>query len=533
MSLPERLLLGPGPSNAYPEVLAALGQPLLGHLDPEFLRILDETSDRLRTAFRTTNALTLPISGTGSAGMEACFVNLVEPGDTVIVGVNGVFGERMCEVARRCGAEVIRVEAAWGEPIDPQALLDALAAAPHARLVAVVHAETSTGVRSDIAPLRALQDTDTLLLVDTVTGLAGIPVEIDAWGVDACYSGTQKCLGVPPGLAPVTFSDRALERIRTRTTPPQSWYLDLGLIGDYVGAARKYHHTAPVAMVVALHAGLGVLLDEGLETGGATRGQDGIHPIRPEPLHPGRRLGRQPRLVRRDPRLDVGPIGFGEAGAASAEQGLDGGGAEPGKRGRPRRVHSFGQGKRPAGLDPRQRKPGDFLARDPQVAGREREILGFGSIEGGQGAAIEGRQPAADEIVVDLRPHGRDRRGGGARRRSGRSGFTGPGVPGRKGRQLSVESRALLARDTRRAAAVRRAAETGDDVADQLPGLLILGRFRRDHAVAVERISGQELRRITRLGHRDRPGVRSPKSRKDLAGAVGDGPALRGVGIEG
>ena len=236
--MPDRLLLGPGPSNAYPEVLAALGQPLLGHLDPEFLRILDETSDRLRAAFRTTNALTLPISGTGSAGMEACFVNLVEPGDTVIVGVNGVFGERMCEVARRSGAEVIRVEAAWGEPVDPQALLEARTAAPHARLVAVVHAETSTGVRSDIAPLRALQDTDTLLLVDTVTGLAGIPVEIDAWGVDACYSGTQKCLGVPPGLAPVTFSDRALERIRTRTTPPQSWYLDLGLIGDYVGAAQ-------------------------------------------------------------------------------------------------------------------------------------------------------------------------------------------------------------------------------------------------------------------------------------------------------
>ena len=265
MSIPDRLLLGPGPSNAYPEVLAALGRPLVGHLDPEFLRILDETSDRLRTVFRTANALTLPISGTGSAGMEACFVNLVEPGDTVIVGVNGVFGERMCEVARRCGAEVIRVEAAWGEPIDPQALLDAHAVAPHARLVAVVHAETSTGVRSDIAPLRALRDTDTLLLVDTVTGLAGIPVEIDAWGVDACYSGTQKCLGVPPGLAPVTFSDRAVERIRSRATPPQSWYLDLGLIGDYVGAARKYHHTAPIPMVVALHAGLGVLLDEGLE----------------------------------------------------------------------------------------------------------------------------------------------------------------------------------------------------------------------------------------------------------------------------
>jgi alanine-glyoxylate transaminase/serine-glyoxylate transaminase/serine-pyruvate transaminase len=265
MSIPERLLLGPGPSNAYPEVLAALARPVLGHLDPEFLVILDETCARLRRVFRTANARTLPISGTGSAGMEACFVNLVEPGDTVIVGVNGVFGERMCEVARRGGAEVIRVEAAWGEPVDPESLLDAQRAAPHARLVAVVHAETSTGVRSDIEPLRALQDTDTLLLVDTVTGLAGIPVEVDAWGVDACYSGTQKCLGVPPGLAPVTFSERALERVRTRSVAPQSWYLDLGLIGDYVGAARRYHHTAPTSMVVALHAGLGALLDEGLE----------------------------------------------------------------------------------------------------------------------------------------------------------------------------------------------------------------------------------------------------------------------------
>lgn len=199
MSIPERLLLGPGPSNAYPEVLAALGRPLLGHLDPEFLTILDETSERLRAVFRTANALTLPLSGTGSAGMEACFVNLVEPGDTVIVGVNGVFGERMCEVARRAGAEVVRVEEQWGRALDPQRLLDARAAAPHARLVAVVHAETSTGVENDIAPLAALRDTETLLLVDTVTSLAGIPVEVDAWGIDAVYSGTQKCLGVPPG----------------------------------------------------------------------------------------------------------------------------------------------------------------------------------------------------------------------------------------------------------------------------------------------------------------------------------------------
>ena len=204
--LTERLLLGPGPSNPYPEATAAFTRPLLGHMDPEFLALMDETMARLRTVFRTSNELTLPISGTGSAGMEACFVNLLEPGDTAIIGANGVFGDRMCEVARRCGAEVVRVEAPWGKPLDPQRLLDAQAQRPGARVVAVVHAETSTGVENDIAPLRALRNTDTLLVVDTVTSLGGIPVEVDGWGIDASYSGTQKCLGVPPGLSPVTFS---------------------------------------------------------------------------------------------------------------------------------------------------------------------------------------------------------------------------------------------------------------------------------------------------------------------------------------
>jgi alanine-glyoxylate transaminase/serine-glyoxylate transaminase/serine-pyruvate transaminase len=282
--LTERLLLGPGPSNPYPEVAAGLARPLLGHLDPEFLDLLDETAQRLRIVFRTANRLTLPVSGTGSAGMEACFVNLLEPGDTAIVGVNGVFGERMCEVARRCGADVVRVEEPWGRAIDPQRLLDAQATTPSARVVAVVHAETSTGVRNDVAPLRALQDTDTLLVVDTVTSLGGIPVEVDDWGVDACYSGTQKCLGVPPGLAPVTFSTRAVERVSSRTTPPQSWYLDLALIADYVGSARRYHHTAPVTMVYALHAGLGALLDEGLDAAWARHARVGalLHESLPE-----------------------------------------------------------------------------------------------------------------------------------------------------------------------------------------------------------------------------------------------------------
>jgi alanine-glyoxylate transaminase/serine-glyoxylate transaminase/serine-pyruvate transaminase len=261
----DRLLLGPGPSNPYPEVMEAFARPVLGHLDPDFLVVLDEIADRLREVFRTRNALTLPISGTGSAGMETCFVNLLEPGDVAIVGVNGVFGERMCDVARRCGADVVRVEEEWGRPIDPQRLLDARAARPEARLLAVVHAETSTGVESDIAPLSEIADTDTFLLVDTVTSLGGIPVDVDGWRADAVYSGTQKCLGVPPGLAPVTFSERAVERVKRRATPAQSWYLDLALIADYVGSARRYHHTAPISMLYALHAGLGVLLDEGLD----------------------------------------------------------------------------------------------------------------------------------------------------------------------------------------------------------------------------------------------------------------------------
>jgi len=245
--------------------MEAFQRPVLGHLDPDFLTVLDEIADRLRAVFRTANALTLPISGTGSAGMEACLVNLLEAGDHAIIGVNGVFGERMCEVARRCGAEVVRVEAPWGHAIDPQQLLDAHKAAPQARVLGVVHAETSTGVENDIAPLAGLQLTDTLLLVDTVTSLGGIPVDVDAWGIDAVYSGTQKCLGVPPGLSPVSFSARAVERIRARKKPPQSWYLDLGLLADYVGSARRYHHTAPISMLYALHAGLGVLLDEGLD----------------------------------------------------------------------------------------------------------------------------------------------------------------------------------------------------------------------------------------------------------------------------
>src|SRR3984957_13037213 len=262
MGISDRLLMGPGPSNSYPEVTMALAGPVLGPLDPQFLALLDSTNDQLRQVFGTSNALTLPVSGTGSAGMEASFVNFVRPGDPVVVGVNGVFGERMCEVAWRHGAEVIRVDAAWGEAVDSDRLLSAH---PAPTMIAVVHAETSTGVRNDIASLGSGKG-DALLLVDMVTSLGGIEVAVDGWSVDIAYSGTQKCLGVPPGLSPFTASERALERIVER---PSSWYLDLNLLARYVndasGGSRVYHHTAPVMMVAALHAGLGALLDEGLK----------------------------------------------------------------------------------------------------------------------------------------------------------------------------------------------------------------------------------------------------------------------------
>ena len=258
----ERHLFGPGPSNPYPEATAALGLPLLGHLDPLFLEMMDETCERLRQVWGTTNARTLPLSATGSAGMEAAFVNTVHPGDVVVVAVNGLFGQRMCDVAARCGAEVVPVEHEWGTPVDVQRVLDAH---PSPTVIAAVHAETSTGVRSDVAALGAAKG-DALLVVDAVTSIGGIELRADEWAVDVGYAGTQKCLGVAPGLAPFTINDRAFER---RVEKPQSWYLDLGLLGGYVGEAsgsggRTYHHTAPVAMVVSLHAALRRILDEGL-----------------------------------------------------------------------------------------------------------------------------------------------------------------------------------------------------------------------------------------------------------------------------
>lgn len=265
-ALTPRLLLGPGPSPVSDRVLAAMAAPTVGHLDPQFLEIMDEVNAMLRTVFGTTNDLTFPVSATGSAGMEAAMVNVLEPGDVAVIGVNGVFGGRLCEVARRAGADVIAVEAPWGSPVDPEAVLEAVRSRPVVRVVALVHAETSTGVWQPLDEIgAALRETETLLVIDAVTSLGGIPVDVDRTGIDVCYSGTQKCLGVPPGLAPITFSEKAMGRIRARTTPCQSWYLDVGLIAGYLGAARRYHHTAPINAVYGLHEGLRVVTEEGLE----------------------------------------------------------------------------------------------------------------------------------------------------------------------------------------------------------------------------------------------------------------------------
>jgi alanine-glyoxylate transaminase/serine-glyoxylate transaminase/serine-pyruvate transaminase len=236
----------------------------VGHLDPEFIALMEHTKGLLRSVFQTQNTLTLPISGTGSAGMEACVVNFVEPGDRVVVAVCGLFGQRLAEVARRCGATVTTVEAPWGEPVPPEALANAVMTV-RPKLLAVVHAETSTGVLQPVAPLAAAtRESGALLLVDTVTSLGGVEVDVDRWAIDICYSGTQKCLSCPPGLAPVTVSDRALEALHQRRTPVHSWYLDLGMIEQYWGQDRVYHHTAPVSMAYALYEALRLVDEEGL-----------------------------------------------------------------------------------------------------------------------------------------------------------------------------------------------------------------------------------------------------------------------------
>jgi len=261
----ERVLMGPGPSDVPARVLQAMSARCIGHLDPYFLSVMDETQGLLRFLFQTQNALTIPVSGTGSAGMETCFVNLVEPGDEVVVCVNGVFGTRMSDIVNRLGGQLIRVDGEWGRTIDPEMVRKAVQG-KSPKLIAVVHAETSTGVCQPLRDLAHIaKECRALFLVDMVTSLGGMEVSLDKMGVDAAYSGTQKCISCPPGLSPISFSPAAMEVLENRKTPVVSWYLDMSMVRSYWGAERKYHHTAPVNMIYALREALRIIAEEGLE----------------------------------------------------------------------------------------------------------------------------------------------------------------------------------------------------------------------------------------------------------------------------
>jgi len=260
-----RLLMGPGPSDVPAKVLQAMAAPCIGHLDPYFLEAMNETQQLLRYLFQTRNELTIPVSATGSGGMEACFVNLVEPGDEVVVAVNGVFGTRMCDIVNRIGGKLVKVDGEWGRAVDPEAVAAAVRGCSP-KVVAVVHAETSTGARTPLEDIsRIVHDAGALFLVDCVTSLAGIDVPVDRLNIDAAYSGTQKCISCPPGLSPVTFSADAVKALEHRKYPVVSWYFDFSMIRDYWGNQRKYHHTAPVNMVYAVREALRIIAEEGLE----------------------------------------------------------------------------------------------------------------------------------------------------------------------------------------------------------------------------------------------------------------------------
>jgi alanine-glyoxylate transaminase/serine-glyoxylate transaminase/serine-pyruvate transaminase len=263
---PDRTLMGPGPSEVHPRVLRAMSTPLVGHLDPSFVEIMDEVQDLLRYTFRTDNKWTIPVSGTGSAAMEAAIGNLVRPGDTALVPTNGYFGGRMAEMVRRAGGEVARVDAPWGEPLDP-AGVEAALADHDPDVFGFVHAETSTGVRQPDVPAltQAAHDHDALVIADTVTSLGGVELRVDEWGIDAAYSGPQKCLSCPPGASPLTLNDRAVEKVLARDTAVRSWYLDVSLLDDYWGETRSYHHTAPITNVYALREALRLVAEEGIE----------------------------------------------------------------------------------------------------------------------------------------------------------------------------------------------------------------------------------------------------------------------------
>ena len=265
---PRRLLLGPGPSLVHPRVLRALSMPLLGHLDPVFLTVMNDIQSSLRMIFETEHPFTIAISGTGSAGMEASIVNLVEPGDAVIVGINGIFGTRLASIVDRCGGKAIRLEAPWGDCIQPDAIEHALVRSGPVKAVAIVHAETSTGAWQPLEDIGAVcRRHDALFVVDAVTSLGGLAVGVDRLGIDVCYSGTQKCLSCPPGLSPFTMSERALAAVKARRLPCQSWYLDMGLIAEYwTESSRAYHHTAPISMLYGLREALRLIEEEGLTT---------------------------------------------------------------------------------------------------------------------------------------------------------------------------------------------------------------------------------------------------------------------------
>ena len=260
-----RTLMGPGPSSVHPRVLKAMSTPLVGYLDPDFFKVMDEVKELLCYVLQTANELTIPVSGTGTAGMETCISNLVEADDEVLVCVNGYFGERMCEIVERYGGKVRRIETPWGKVTEPSAIDEALKGS-RAKVVALVHAETSTGARQPLEEIgKIAYENGALLLVDAVTSLGGHPVNVDEWGIDACYSGTQKCLSCPPGLAPVTFSERAVEAVRSRKTKIGNWYLDMSLVAKYWSNEHTYHHTPPTGMIYALREALRLVHEEGLE----------------------------------------------------------------------------------------------------------------------------------------------------------------------------------------------------------------------------------------------------------------------------
>lgn len=260
-----RVLMGPGPSDVPPRVLQALAHPTIGHLDPYFLKLMDETQELLRFVFQTKNDLTIPVSGTGSAGMETCLVNLLEPGDEAVVVVNGVFGTRMCDIVQRAGAKLIRVDGEWGRAVDPEKVRQAVKG-KGPRFIAVVHAETSTGVSQPLDDLAAIaRACGALFVVDAVTSLGGMEVALDRMGINVAYSATQKCISCPPGLSPVSFDSAAMEVVKRRKTPVMSWYLDMSMVANYWGSERKYHHTAPINMIYGLREALRIIAEEGLE----------------------------------------------------------------------------------------------------------------------------------------------------------------------------------------------------------------------------------------------------------------------------